>query len=140
MVAEVYDPTGEAKDIFKYARDAAQEAGNTAKKDALKSVEEGYAPREHQHDYATARNFTVNVGTEWQEEGIGYFQTVAVSGILAADDPIADVVLGEDAEENSLILSAWSNVTRITTAAGAVTIWCKQPPTTEFTVKLKVVR
>jgi hypothetical protein len=45
MVANVYDPTGQAKDIFQFAQDAASEA----KKEAKKEADNTYAPKEHTH-------------------------------------------------------------------------------------------
>lgn len=105
----------------------------------------GAAAAGHNHDtvYAKTAKFTVSVGTSWTEDTTngGYYQTVAVSGILASDDPIADVVLGTDVDANAAYLEAWGNVTRITTAANSVTLWANDAaPATAFTVKLKVVR
>lgn len=92
---------------------------------------------------ATTATYTASVGTSWAEDTTngGYTQTVSVDGILATDVPIADVVLGEDVDANSLYLEAWGYVTRITTAAGSITLWANSgAPTSAFTVQLKVVR
>ena len=152
MVAEVYDPTGKATDIFIYADQAAQKAAaenavivlnqaaaNFAPKD---HSHDEYAPTVHEHDYAVVSTFLVDVGTTWRKDEAygGYCQTVAVSGILASDEPIADVVMTGDAAQNDMLDQAWSKVKKITTAGGTVTFWCSEPPATAFTAKLKVVR
>lgn len=88
-------------------------------------------------------DFTVEVPVAWAEDATngGYTQTVAVSGILATDNPIADVVLGSDVEANALYLAAWALVTRITTADGSITLYANgEAPETAFTIRLKAVR
>ena len=45
MVSNVYDPTGQAKDIFQFAQDAASEAKEAAKQEA----DNAYAPQKHTH-------------------------------------------------------------------------------------------
>ena len=71
----------------------------------------------------------------------GFTQTVAVNGILATDNPIADVVLGADVEANALYLAAWALVTRITTADGSITLYANgKAPANAFTIQLKAVR
>lgn len=153
MVAAIYDPTGKAVDIFAYSQMcAAREADRVGRSlwydvtsgfAAKDHVHAEYAPAQHEHNYAKVLNFTVNVGSTWQPDTAngGHFQTIALSGILASDDPIADVVLSENVASNKDALSAWSKVTRITTAAGTVTLWCnEEAPATSFAVKLKVVR
>lgn len=92
---------------------------------------------------ATTSTYNVNVSETWTEDTVngGYTQTVAVTGILSTDNPIADVVLGSDIEANATYLEAWSCVTRITTEDGSIALYANgDAPTSAFTCQLKAVR
>lgn len=93
---------------------------------------------------ATTQGWTsVAVGTSWTADSTngGYTQTITVSGILASDNPIFDVVLGTDVAANELYLEAYALVTRLTTSNGSITLWANgDAPTTAFTIQMKVVR
>ena len=92
---------------------------------------------------ASTITYSVSVPLAWAEDSAngGYYQTVSVSGILASDNPIADIVLGTDIAANAEYLSAWALVTRITTAADSITLYANgEAPATAFTMQLKAVR
>jgi hypothetical protein len=79
----------------------------------------------------------------WVEdtENGGYYQTIAVDGILEGDNPIVDVVLGTDADANRLYLAAWYLITRVTTSDNSITLYANEyVPEVAFTMQLKVVR
>ena len=85
--------------------------------------------------------YTAEVSATWTANVAGGFmQTVPVDGILATDNPIVDVVLGEDVDANVLYLEAWVFVDRIVTDAESITIYANGSPATAFTIQLKVVR
>jgi acetyl-CoA carboxylase alpha subunit len=87
--------------------------------------------------------YTKAVDTTWTADSTngGYKKTVAVSGMLATDNPIADIVLGADVDANALYTTAWAMVTRITTSANSITLYANgEKPTTAFNIQLKVVR
>lgn len=154
MVAALYDPQNKRRDIFKYVDDKVdaiapmdvtgyinlhneddkahadiREAVNTAKNtaDDAKTLAE---------NAATTETYTASVGTAWTANT----QTVSVSGILASDNPVVDVVLGSDADANAAYLEAWGKVNRIVTAGDSVTLYATDAPETAFTIQLKVVR
>lgn len=85
------------------------------------------------------RSYTVSISNSWSAySGGGYYKTVSVSGILAADNPTADVVLGTDVAANALYKAAWALVDRIVTAANSITLYANtSAPTTAFTIQLK---
>lgn len=90
---------------------------------------------------ATTSTMEVPVSTDWLEEGAGsYMQMVDLEGILATDNPIADVVMGDDSSANALYAKAWSCITRIVTDDDMVVLYANKAPTTAFTIQLKVVR
>ena len=75
----------------------------------------------------------------WLGDTSPYTQTVAVSGILATDSPIVDVVLTEGNETAEL--EAWGYIGRIDTAADSITVTCfEDKPTVDLNIQIKVVR
>lgn len=91
----------------------------------------------------TTVTYTVTTSTSWISDTTngGYYQNVAVSGILSTDNPIADIVLSSNVTTNKTALEAWALITRITTSNGIITLWANdEAPTTAFTIQLKVVR
>jgi hypothetical protein len=91
---------------------------------------------------ASTATYSVSIDTSWSANSAGgYYKTVTVSGMLATDNPIADVILGSDVDANALYIEAWSRVTRITTAANSITLYANgDAPETAFTIQLKAVR
>lgn len=70
-----------------------------------------------------------------------YTQTVTVSGILATDTPIADVVLDANTPTAISQISAWACVSKIETANGSITATClESAPEVDLPIQLKVVR
>lgn len=72
-----------------------------------------------------------------------YSQTVSVTGILATDDPLADVSLSgaSTAQAGKALTDAWTFVSRVDTADGTVTAYCyEEKPEVDIPVILKVVR
>jgi hypothetical protein len=87
--------------------------------------------------------YGVAVTNTWLEDDAngGYLQMVELEGILATDNPIADIVMGDDVDANELYAKAWSCITRIVTEDDMVTLYAnKEAPATAFTMQLKVVR
>jgi hypothetical protein len=72
---------------------------------------------------------------------IPYTQDVEVEGILATDDPIADVILSDTMDIAINQSNSWSCISKITTYDGGITVTCfEDKPETDIQVKLKVVR
>lgn len=91
---------------------------------------------------ATTKTFSQAIDTSWTANSAGgYYKTVTVSGVLASDEPITDVVLGDDVDANALYKTAWALVDRVKTAANTITLYANgEAPASAFTVKLKVVK
>ena len=88
--------------------------------------------------------FTADIfAVAWSEDNTngGYLVRADVEGLLGTDNPIVDIVLGENVTENKEALEAWSHVTRITTDDGEVVLWANETlPEADFTIQIKVVR
>lgn len=105
----------------------------------------GAAASNHTHTPASIGaaqtvTLTCTVPVSWTASGSYYYQQVSVSGMLASDNPVADILPGSDNDANKLYAEAWGKVQSIDTLAGAVGIWCTEAPTVAFPVQFKVVR
>lgn len=89
---------------------------------------------------ATALTLTCTVPVSWTASGSYFYQQVSVPGMLAADNPVADILPGTDNDANKLYAEAWGKVQSIDTLDGAVKLWCTSTPGTAFPVQFKVVR
>lgn len=91
---------------------------------------------------SSSTTYTAEIGTNWGKEESGeYTQTVAVTGILASDNPIVDVVLDSSKTVALQQLEAWSYISKIETADGSITVTClEEAPTVAIPIQLKVVR
>lgn len=91
---------------------------------------------------SSSTTYTAEIGTNWVTAETGeYNQTVAVSGILATDNPIVDVVLDSSKDIALQQLEAWNLISKIETSNGSITVIClEEAPTTAVPIQLKVVR
>lgn len=89
---------------------------------------------------AAIKTFTATLSTSWSGSG-PYSQTVTVSGLLAADNPMVDAVLSDTAATAKAQRDAWALVDRITTAANSITAYAyDKKPTTAIPIQIKVMR
>jgi hypothetical protein len=89
---------------------------------------------------AITLTLTATISTGWTSSGSFYYQQVSVDGMLATDNPVADILPGSDNAANKLYAEAWGKVLSIDTLAGAVKLWCTAAPTTAFPVQFLIVR
>ena len=87
---------------------------------------------------ATALSTTVTLGTSWSGSSAPYTQTVTVSGLLATDTPILDVVTSTSNYENQE--TAWSKVFKAVSSANTITFYAKEKTETSLSIQVKVVR
>lgn len=102
----------------------------------------------HKNDYATLDNFghvkyavlTANLDTMWSGTNPPYTKTVSVSGILATDTPIIDVVMSGTYATDEARQEAWGYIYRAVTANGSITFYATEKPTVSLPIQIKVVR
>lgn len=92
-------------------------------------------PAHVQHDTLTA---TLN--TTWSGSTAPFTKTQSVSGILATDNPVVDVVMSGSFATDEKREEAWGNIYRITTANNSITLYALEKPTVSLPIQLKVVR
>lgn len=69
-----------------------------------------------------------------------YYNTITVNGISQDDNPIVDIVLTSNKQENESYLRAWGYIDKITTETNKITLYAKEIPSTVFTIQLKIIR
>lgn len=90
---------------------------------------------------ATVATYTATLSTTWDGTTAPYTQTVTVTGILATDNPVVDVVLSSTPATALLEAAAWGKISRIVTAANSITAYCnEEAPAQALNIQLKVVR
>ena len=78
--------------------------------------------------------------TGWAGSG-PYTQSVNVSGVMATDNPVADISLSRTTATAQSELENFGYISKIETAAGKITATCfEEKPTVNLTVRLLVVR
>ena len=90
---------------------------------------------------ATTATYTATIPTSgWSGSAAPYSVSVTVSGILASDNPIVDLVQSGTESTDSARRDAWGEVTRITTAANSIKVYASAKPSVTIPIQLKVVR
>lgn len=84
--------------------------------------------------------YPATVSTSWTPNGDYFYQDITVSGILATDNPIADILTGDDNAANMQYSDAICKVFRITTSANSIRVWATEEISIAFPIQLKVVR
>lgn len=87
---------------------------------------------------ATTSTYTATTTTTWTDATGYYTQSVPVTGLLATDNPIIDLVTttsGFEAEQ-----AAWGKVFKVTTEANSITLYASEAITTALNLQIKVVR
>lgn len=83
---------------------------------------------------------TATLDTTWSGTSAPYTKTVSVSGILATDTPIIDVVMSGIYSTDEARTEAWGYIYRAVTANGSITFYATEKPTVSLPIQIKVVR
>lgn len=90
---------------------------------------------------ATTETYTVTIPTTgWATGTDQYTVEVAVSGMLATDNPITAPIWSTTAADRENEIDAWSCVEVIETAANKIKVYANEIPETAITIQMKVVR
>lgn len=87
---------------------------------------------------ASVTSYTVTVGTSWSGSAAPYTQDITVSGILATDEPIVDLVTTTSNYEKQM--EEYAKIFKITTSANKITVYATEKTTASIQIKLKAVR
>lgn len=112
------------------AQQSASSVGNMVTKTEMNTVLSKKAEKFHA---------TATIGTAWAGSG-PYTQTVSVSGLLASDTPIIDLVASTDPATAEAEIAAWAVIYRIDTANGSMTVYASEATTQAITIQILGVR
>ena len=87
---------------------------------------------------ATTGLYSGTLGTSWAASGDYFTQAVSVSGILATDTPILDLICSTSNYEAEQ--EAWGKVFKAVCSANTITFYASEATETAVTVQVKVVR
>lgn len=104
------------------------------------NIPDGSIGAEKLADGAVTKHFTAQIGTVWTGEAAPYTQEIAVSGILASDVPIVDMVTSDTYSAVEAEEEAWANVYKIQTAANKITVYAKEATETAINIQMVVNR
>jgi len=83
---------------------------------------------------------TATLDTTWSGTSAPYSKTVTVSGILATDTPIIDVVMSGTYSTDEARIEAWGYIYRAVTDNDSITFYATEKPTVSLPIQIKVVR
>lgn len=89
---------------------------------------------------ATTVTYNATVATSWTESEGCYYQDITVTGILETDNPIVDIMSGNDNSSNKLYNKAIGKVFRIVTYDNKIRVYATEAIDIAFPIQLKVVR
>jgi hypothetical protein len=89
---------------------------------------------------ATTLTLTATISTGWTASGGYYYKQMSVPGMLATDNPVADILPGSDNDANKLYVEAWGKVQSGEPMDGAVKLWATEAPITAFPLQFKITR
>lgn len=98
-------------------------------------------PKGDKGDSVYHATLTATLDTDgWTGAEAPFTQIQEVSGVLATDVPIVDVVLSGDWEVDEARLEAWGYIYRIVTSNDSITAYAREKPEVALPLQLKVVR
>ncbi len=83
---------------------------------------------------------TATLNTTWSGSSAPYSKTVIISGILATDTPIIDIVMSGTYSTDEARIEAWGYIYRAVTSSNTITFYATEKPTVSLLIQIKVVR
>lgn len=91
-------------------------------------------------DGAVSTVYTATLDTTWSGSAAPYTKVQTISGILASDKPIIDLVPSATFADAEAQEEAWANVYRAVTSANTITFYAKEKPTVSIPVQVRCIR
>lgn len=89
---------------------------------------------------AVSSEYTATLDTTWSGSSAPYTKAQTISGILATDSPIIDLVPSATYADAEAQEEAWANVYRVVASANTLTFYAKEKPEAELPVHILCVR
>lgn len=91
-------------------------------------------------DNAVSSVYTATLNTTWSGSAAPYTKAQTISGILASDKPIIDLVPSATFADAEAQEEAWANVYRAVTSANTITFYAKEKPTVSIPIQVRCIR
>lgn len=92
-------------------------------------------------DGAVSQTYTATIPAEsWTGEAAPYTNAVTVTGLLAADTPIVDMIPSETYETAETEIEAYANIYKMVAADNQLTAYATEKPTVDISIQIKAVR
>jgi len=85
-------------------------------------------------------DYTTTLNTTWSGSSAPFTKAQTITGILATDTPIIDVVMSGVFATDELISSSWGLVYRAVATTDTITFYATEKPTVSLPLQFKVVR
>ena len=85
-------------------------------------------------------DYTTTLNTTWSGSVAPFTKVQTVTGILATDTPIIDVVMSGVFATDELIAEAWGLIYRAVATTNTITFYATEKPTVSLPLQFKVVR
>jgi len=85
-------------------------------------------------------DYTTTLNTTWSGSVAPFTKVQTVTGILATDTPIIDVVMSGVFATDELIADAWGLIYRAVATTNTITFYATEKPTVSLPIQLKAVR
>ena len=86
-------------------------------------------------------SYTAVLSASWSGAAAPYTQEVAVSGILATDEPHITPIYSNDNDTDIAEKEAWNTVGKAVTSAGKITFTCfEEKPEQAININIEVIR
>lgn len=90
---------------------------------------------------AVSQTFTAIITADgWAGESAPYTNAVTVTGLLAADTPIVDMIPSETYETAETETEAYANIYKMAAADNQLTAYATEKPTVDISIQIKAVR
>lgn len=89
---------------------------------------------------AVSTVYTATLDTTWSGNEAPYTKAQTISGILASDKPIIDLVPSDTFEDAEAQEEAWANIYRAVTSANTITFYAKEKPTVSIPIQVRCIR
>ena len=92
-------------------------------------------------DDAVSQKFTVTIlATGWTGEAAPYTNVVTVTGLLATDTPLVDMIPSDTFETAETEIEAYASIYKMVAAENQLTAYATEKPTVDINIHLKAVR
>ena len=104
------------------------------------NLEDGSVTKGKIAAHAVSDTYTATLNTTWSGSEAPYSKAQTISGILASDNPIIDLVPSSTYATAQQQEEAWASIYRIVASANTLTFYAHEKPTVSLPIKIQCIR